>query len=63
MYGRPIRDMTEIESVKIILVQQHIYDSVRNRIFNFLCYFPLPCQNKKEPENSRKSKSFSTRIF
>ena len=50
LYGKPTRDMTETEIVKIILVQQHVYDSIR--IFSLLYYFPLPRQNNK---NSLKS--------
>ena len=50
LYGKPTRDMTEIENAKIILVQQHIYNSVC--IFSVLCYSPNPRQNnKKETKN------------
>ena len=44
-YGKATRDMTDIQNVKIILVQQHLYDNVR--IFSLLCYFPLSRQNNK----------------
>ena len=53
-FGMPTLDMTEIEIVKIILVQQHIYNNVP--IFSLVCYFPPYHQNdKKEPVILRKS--------
>ena len=45
-YGKPTRDMSEIENVKITLVQWHMYNSVH--IFSLVCYFPLHHQNNKK---------------
>ena len=53
-FGKPTRDMTKFEIVKIILLIYDMYDGVF--IFSIVCYFPPHNQNnKKQPVNLRKS--------